>query len=134
MVNVAIVSAPCARSVVTGGIFSMQKLHGVDTIKTYQLEIKRNLSEMSCTPISSFSFTGEVTVNGQQAQQYTGQNLPIPAGFTNCISRSGNQLTIRTTTPNGVFTNTVRDVNGQVNGTLRFAGATVKLNGKASFQ
>jgi len=112
----------------------MQKLHGVDTMKTIQLEIKRNLSEMSCTPISSFSFTGKVTVNGQQAQQYTGQNLPIPAGFTNCISRSGNQLTIRTTTPNGVFTNTVRDVNGQVNGTLRFAGATVTLNGKASFQ
>ena len=94
---------------------------------------------MSCTPISSFSFTGKVTVKGQQAQQYTGQNLPIPAGFTNCISRSGNQLTIRTTTPNGVFTNgvftnTVSYVNGQVNGTLRFAGATVTLNGKASFQ
>jgi hypothetical protein len=119
---------------VTGSILSLQKLRCVVKMETYQLEIKRNLSEMSCTPISSFSFTGKVTVNGQRAQQYTGQNLPIPAGFTNCISRSGNQLTITTTTPNGVFTNTVRDVNGQINGTLTFAGATVKLNGKGSFQ
>jgi hypothetical protein len=89
---------------------------------------------MSCTIISSFSFSGSVVINGQKAQQYTGQNLPIPAGFTNCISRSGNQLTIKTTTPNGVFTNTVRDVNGQINGTLKFPNATVKLNGIGTFQ
>lgn len=89
---------------------------------------------MSCTPISSFSFSGKVTINGQPVQRYNGQNLPIPTGFTNCISRNCDQLSIRTTTPNGVFTNTVRDVNGQINGTLRFPGATVTLNGNGSFK
>lgn len=89
---------------------------------------------MSCTPISSFSFNGKVAINGQPVRRYTGQNLPIPSGFTNCIARNGNQLTIRTTTPNGVFTNTVRDVNGQINGTLRFAGVAVTLDGNGSFK
>jgi hypothetical protein len=99
-------------------------------MRPFQIEIKA----MSCTPISSFSFAGNVTINGQPAQQYTGQNLPIPAGFKNCISRSGNQLTIKTTTPNGVFTNTVSDINGRIDGTLKFAGAVVQLNGTGSFQ
>lgn len=89
---------------------------------------------MFCTPISSFSFNGKVTINGIQVERYTGQNVPIPSGFTNCITRSGEQLTFRTTTPNGVFTNTVKDVNGQISGTLRFPGATVTLNGKGSFK
>ncbi len=99
----------------------------------FQFEIRRNLSEMSCKPVSSLSFAGNVSVNGQ-AQPLNVQRMPIPAGFANCISRSGDQLTIKTTTPNGVFTNTVTDVNGQIKGTLRFGPATVMLNGMGSFQ
>jgi hypothetical protein len=85
-----------------------------------------------CTPVSSFTFNGDVTVNGN-TRHFTGQTVPIPAGFKNCVSRQGSQLTIQTTTPNGTFTNTLKDVGGKITGTLKFPGATVSLSGSGKF-
>ena len=87
---------------------------------------------MSCTPISRFTFSGSVTVNGKKTT-YANQAVPIPAGVSSCYIRSGNSLTIRTTTPAGTATNTLRDVNGKITGSLSFPGATVQLNGTGKF-
>jgi hypothetical protein len=98
---------------------------------------------MSCTPISSYNFTGKVTINDGETQQYSGPNMFISPLWSSCAIRQGNQLIIKTTaTPiwdvfgrhAKKFTNTVRDVDGRISGTLRFDSTTVTLNGKASFQ
>ena len=85
-----------------------------------------------CTPAKSLTFSGQINVNGRSTQ-YHNQLVPIPSAFSNCISRQGDKLTIRTTTPIGTYNNTVSDNNGKINGTLRFPGATIQLNGSGRF-
>jgi len=86
-----------------------------------------------CTPATSFTFSGDVTVNGKTTR-YTGQALPFPAGFTNCYSLQGNKLTITTGTPSGSkIVNQLKDVNSHITGTMKFPNATVKLDGTGHF-
>ena len=85
-----------------------------------------------CTPAKSFTFAGDVTVNGNTTK-YTGQAIPFPAGFTNCYNLQGNKLTVTTGTPNGQFVNVLSDVRGRITGTMKFPGATVKLDGTGHF-
>jgi hypothetical protein len=86
-----------------------------------------------CQTAKSLTFSGKITVNGRTTQ-YNNQPVPIPAGFSNCLSRQGDKLSIMTKTPIGTFNNTVTDNNGKITGTLRFPGATINLNGSGSFQ
>ena len=86
-----------------------------------------------CTPATSLTFTGSIAVNGNETR-YTNQSVPIPTGFSNCISRNGNVMTIQTRTPVGTFTNNLTDVNGRITGTMRFPGATINLNGTGQFK
>ena len=60
-----------------------------------------------CTPVTSLTFSGSITVNGQ-TRTVSNQQL-IPAGVKNCIARSGDSLKITTTTEQGpgTFTNTL---------------------------
>lgn len=85
-----------------------------------------------CTIAKSLTFTGQISINGQTTQ-YNNQQIPIPLGFTNCLSKDGNKLNIRTTTPLGTYNNTLNDYNGKINGILRFPGAIINLNGIGNF-
>ncbi len=86
-----------------------------------------------CQTANSLTFSGKITINGKTTQ-YNNQQVPIPSGFSNCLSRQGDKLSITTKTPIGTFNNSVQDVNGKINGTLRFPGATINLNGTGIFR
>ncbi len=97
---------------------------------------------MSCTPLSGLTFSGTVTTtfNGKKSvinygDGHSSKALPFPSGgmgFSSCYSRSGNTLTIKTSSPTmGDFTNTLTDVNGKITGTLYFFGRESQVNGTA---
>jgi len=86
-----------------------------------------------CQIANSLTFSGKITINGRTTQ-YNNQSVPIPSGFSNCLLRQGDKLSITTKTPMGTFNNTVTDNNGKITGTLRFPGATINLNGIGKFQ
>jgi hypothetical protein len=96
---------------------------------------------MSCTPLSGLTFSGTVTttVNGKEwvtnyGDGHSSKAIPFPTGvmgFSSCYSRSGNTLTIKTSSPMGDFTNTLTDVNGKITGTLSSFGAVSQVNGTA---
>lgn len=85
-----------------------------------------------CTPANAFIFSGQISVNGRSTQ-YNNELVPIPSGFKNCLTREGDKLSIKTTTPIGTYVNTLIDKNGKINGILRFPGAIIKLNGSGEF-
>jgi hypothetical protein len=93
-----------------------------------------------CTPITSFTFAGNLTINGQNWPKYSGQLIKVNPGgnraHTGCYNRQGNKLTITTYNPlNGQpWVNELNDVSGRITGTLKFPGfATVKLDGTGRF-
>jgi hypothetical protein len=103
-------------------------------MKKFPLEIRRDISEMSCVPITSYNYVGKVTVNGIPFSMYEGQNKAIGDAWPSCAIRQGNKLKIQTDTGSQKFKNTVSYVDGLVNGTLHFGPASVYLNGKGTFQ
>lgn len=98
---------------------------------------------MSCTPFSGLmTFSGSVTIvtsDGKQTVQNYGDShlnktlmfAPRSSQSSNCYSRSGNTLTIKSSYGGLNFTNTLTDVNGKITGTLSFPGlhAAVQVNG-----
>jgi hypothetical protein len=82
-----------------------------------------------CTPLSSLSFSGLLNINGIK-RQYNNQPIIQPSGFSSCIIRDGTNMTIKTTTPSGSYTNIIQNNNGNISGKLNFPGATIHINGK----
>ena len=89
----------------------------------------------------TFSGSSTVTVNGKQTVTKIGDSHPSKTLMfvrgplsSNCYSRSGNTLTIKSSFAGFNFTNTLTDVNGKITGTLSFPGlhspgTTVQVNG-----
>ena len=91
-----------------------------------------------CTPVTSLTFSGSITVNSQ-TRTVSNQQL-IPAGVKNCIARSGNSLKITTTTEQGTFTNTLRlgtwslKARGDnVKGSMSLGTVKVQIDGRGIF-
>jgi hypothetical protein len=93
---------------------------------------------MSCTPFSSLPFHGKVTTTDSTWVRTSTYNTDKMGFFhfgSNCFSRSGDKLTIKTTTRNGtIVTNTLSYSYGRIDGTLSFpgyqpGGITVRLQG-----
>lgn len=86
-----------------------------------------------CTPLSSFSFSGLLNINGIK-RQYNNQSINQPSGFSSCIIRDGMNMIIKTNTPSGSYTNIIQNNNGNISGKLNFPGATIHMNGKGEFK
>jgi len=107
---------------------------------TFILEIdthtkkKANNFIMKCTPASSLTFTGTISVNGNETR-YNNEVVPIPAGFNNfCISRNGKVMNVQAITPMGTYNNNINDDNGHLTGTMKFPFMTIKLDGNGKFK
>jgi hypothetical protein len=84
-----------------------------------------------CTPVTSLTFSGSITVNGQ-TRTVSNQQL-IPAGVKNCIARNGNTLKITTTTEQGTFTNTLEASGDKIKGSMSLGSVKVNINGSGIF-
>ena len=84
-----------------------------------------------CTPVTTLTFSGSITVNGQ-TRTVSNQQL-IPAGVKNCIARSGNSLKITTTTEQGTFTNTLKARGDNVKGSMSLGSVKVQIDGRGIF-
>ena len=96
-------------------------------------------TEQGIQQFTSFSFSGDVTLNGQTTK-YSNQSLPFPPGWKGCYSHGirPNQLIIQTLQPNGdKTTNMMHDVDGRISGTMGVPTAggffSLTLNGTGRF-
>jgi hypothetical protein len=92
-----------------------------------------------CTPFTTFTFAGDLTINGKTWPKYNGQltrmnpNSPFRPANTSCYNLQGNKLTLTMDSPDGQFVNVLNFVGGRTTGTLKFPGLTATLDGAGSF-
>jgi hypothetical protein len=86
-----------------------------------------------CTPLSALTFSGSLNINGI-TRQYNNQPIIQPPGFSSCIIRDGLNMTIKTSTPSGTYTNVINNNNGNLSGILKFPNVAIRINGKGEFR